>query len=113
MKKKGQPKTGGRTAGTPNRVTGDLRQWIDNLLNKNLPRIEKDLEILDSKDRLVIFERLLQYSIPKQQSISVEAQIEAEIAAIEKLLNNMPDEAINELTERLIKLNQLNKQGNE
>ena len=75
--------------------------------------MEKDLDKLEPKDRLIILERLLQYSIPKQQSISVEAQIQAEYDALEKLLNNAPTEAINELTERLMKLNQLNKKDNE
>ena len=113
MRQKGTPKTGGRTSGTPNRVTADLRTWVDDLLNKNLSRMEKDLKQLEPKDRLIILERLMQYTIPKQQSISVEAQIQAEYASLEKLLGNAPDEAINELTERIIKLNQLNKQDNE
>ena len=103
----------GRPKGTPNRVTTDLRKWVENLVGKNLSKMEKDLILLDPKDRLVIFERLMQYALPKLQSISIEAQIQAEYDAIEKLLNNAPDEVINEIVERLIKLNQLNKQNNE
>ena len=113
MRKKGTPKTGGRVAGTPNRVTGDLRLWVDGILKKNLSRIEADLGKLEPKDRLIILERLLQYSLPKQQSISVEAQIQAEYVALEHLLSNAPDEAIAAITDKLIKLNQLNRQGNE
>lgn len=111
--RQGGKKTGGRTSGTPNKVTGDLRKWVDSLINKNLSKMENDINRLDPKDRLVILERLMQYTIPKQQSISVEAQIQAEYGAIERLLNNALEQAINEITERLMKLNQLNKQNNE
>jgi hypothetical protein len=75
--------------------------------------MKRDLKQLEPKERLMIFERLMQYTLPKQQSISVEAQIQAEYGALEKLLSNAPDEAIKAITERVIRLNQLNKQENE
>jgi len=103
----------GRPKGTPNKSTSDLREWVNGLIDDNRLKIAEDLKSLEPKDRLVIIERLLQYAIPKQQSISVEAQIAAEYEAIERLLSNMPEKAINELTERIIKLNQLNKSNNE
>ena len=43
----------GRPKGSTNKTTTDLRTWINSLINKNLPVIEKDLKSLDSKDRLV------------------------------------------------------------
>ncbi|MDR2085777.1 MAG: hypothetical protein LBP72_01240 [Dysgonamonadaceae bacterium] len=43
---------------------------------------------LEAKERLMIFERLMQYTLPKQQSISIEAQIQAEYGTLEKLLSN-------------------------
>jgi sulfur relay (sulfurtransferase) DsrF/TusC family protein len=89
-----------------------LRAWVEYLINKNLSKMEKDLKKLEPKDRLVILERLMQYTIPKQQSISVEAQIQAEYASLEKLLSNA-DEVIKEITERVIRLNQLNSKENE
>ena len=112
--KKGQTNnTAGRPKGTPNKVTADLRVWVENLIGSNLLQMEQDLKNLEPKDRLMILEKLMQYSIPKQQAITVEAQIQAEYEAIERLLNNMPDEAIEAITERLIKLNRLNnKQDN-
>jgi hypothetical protein len=46
---------------------------------------------------LIILEKLMQYCIPKQQSISVEAQIQAEYAALEKLLNTASDAALEQI----------------
>ena len=112
--KKGQTNNkSGRPKGIPNRATQDLRDWIDVLLNDSRDLMISDLGKLEPKDRLMILEKLMQYTIPKQQSISVEAQIQAEFAAIEKLLNSAPDKAIEAITERLMKLNQLNKQKND
>jgi len=98
----------GRPKGATNKATTDLRTWINTLINKKLPKIEKDLDALDSKDRLQIIEKLIQYCIPKQQSINVEAQIQAEYEAIEKLIERLPEKAIEEITNRLIRLNKLN-----
>ena len=69
--------------------------------------MEKDLQGLDSKDRLIILERLMQYSLPKLQGISIEAQIQAEYEGLERLLNKAPDEAIQAITDKVIRLNKL------
>ena len=98
----------GRPKGATNKTTTDLRTWINTLINKNLPKIEKDLKSLESKDRLVIFERLMQYSLPKLQGVSMEMQIQTEYEALEKLLSKMPDEAIQAITDKVIRLNKLN-----
>lgn len=107
--RQGGGKTGGRTVGTPNKVTTDLRKWMDELLSKNLSRIEKDLDKLEPKDRLFLLEKLMQYTIPKLQSISVEAQIQAEYDAISRMLDNMPENAIDAITEKLMALNKIKK----
>ena len=102
----------GRPRGKPNRVTADLKTWINELLNDNLDLIVSDLGKLESRDRLQILEKLMQYVVPKQQSVSVEAQIQAEYASLERLLKTAPDEAINEITKRIVMLNK-NQQKNE
>jgi len=106
---KGHKKSGGRGKGTPNKATADLRQWVDMLVKSNISQFEADLKKIEPAQRLNILEKLLQYCLPKQQSITVEAQIQAEYASLEKLLTAAPEDAINEITERLIRLNQLNR----
>lgn len=63
---KGTPKTGGRTTGTPNKVTSTLKEFIKGIINNNRDQIEKDLKALQPKERLMILERLMQYIVPKQ-----------------------------------------------
>ena len=65
---KGTPKTGGRTKGTPNKTSKSVREWISSIIDKNRRQIVKDLKEVDAKERLRIFEKLLQYVIPKQQT---------------------------------------------
>ena len=49
---KGTPKTGGRKAGTPNKITGTLKEFLSDLIDDNREQIKQDLESLSAKDRL-------------------------------------------------------------
>lgn len=94
----------GRPAGTPNKVTAELKTWISDLINDNRDQFKIDLQSIDADKRLSMIEKLMQYVIPKQQTISVEAQIQAEYAELERLLNVMPAEAIEMITEKVLSL---------
>lgn len=65
----------GRPKGTPNKITQDMRQWLTAVIENNREQMEQDLKAIDPKDRLIILERLMQYVIPKQQSVSAEVGI--------------------------------------
>lgn len=65
-RQKGTPKTGGRQAGTPNKVTGTIKDFLANVIDSNREQIEKDLKALEPKDRLVMLERFMQYITPKK-----------------------------------------------
>ena len=71
-RKKGLPKTGGRQAGTPNKVSGTLKDFFSSLIDDSKEQIVLDLKALSPKDRLSIIERLLQYILPKQQAVSAD-----------------------------------------
>lgn len=58
-------KTGGRKKGTPNKITGTLRDWLFKLVNENRRQIEKDFAELQPKERLQMLEKILPYILPK------------------------------------------------
>jgi hypothetical protein len=69
MKQKGNPKTGGRVKGTPNKVTKDVRQLLNDIVQSNIVNIENDLKKLTSKERLQIITGLLPYVVPKRTEL--------------------------------------------
>lgn len=58
-------KTGGRKAGTPNRVTNDLREALQGVLETEIGLIPKHLAELDTRDRLAVLVKLLPYVLPR------------------------------------------------
>lgn len=81
----------GRPKGSTNKVNADTREWIKRLINKNRSQLEKDLLKMDAKERWHIIERLLNYSIPRMQSI--EAKID-----FSQLTDEDLDTVIHEIT---------------
>lgn len=65
----------GRPKGKPNKATGDLRQWINNFIEDNRDQIIQDWKKLEPRDRIILFERLLKYSLPTLQATSLTAEI--------------------------------------
>ncbi len=54
--------------------------------------MEKDIEVLEPKDRLQVLEKLMQYVIPKQQAVSANLDI-----------SKLSDEQLNTLVAELTK----------
>lgn len=104
QKNDGRGRLGGRAKGTPNKANSNLKAWIQALIDKNREQVERDLEAIDPAERLKIITSLINYVLPKQQAISIDEQISAEYKALEKLLESAPDEAIDKITEKIIKL---------
>lgn len=67
-------KTGGRRKGTPNKTTTLGKEVIISLLSdySNSGLMTSDFMALDPKDRLVIAERLMQYTMPKMQATAID-----------------------------------------
>jgi hypothetical protein len=99
-KQKGTQKTGGRTKGTPNKVTTDLRTRINELLDSNRWQIAKDIKQLEPQQRVMIFEKLLSYAVPKMQSVETkididqltDEQLNTIIVELSKQIENETDE---------------------
>lgn len=63
-------KTGGRKAGTPNKVTTELRETLKAVLDAELVTITATLDKLTPKDRLDVVLRLMPYCMPKIDTIN-------------------------------------------
>lgn len=61
----------GRTPGTQNKTTKEIRETFKNLLENNLELIQEDLNELDPKDRLMFILKLTSFVIPTLRSIEV------------------------------------------
>lgn len=77
QKNDGRGRLGGRAAGTPNKVSGTLKEWLTSLIDKNRAQIEKDLQDLEPKERLQMIEKLMQYVIPKQAAQQVKLDFDS------------------------------------
>lgn len=63
-------KTGGRKAGTPNKVTKELRETLKGIIDKELDTIPATLDKLTPKDRLEVVLKLMPYCMPKLETIN-------------------------------------------
>lgn len=73
-RQKGTTKTGGRQKGSPNKITKAVKECISNMLTEytNSETFRKDFATLEPKERLMIVEKLMNYIVPKMQSVAVE-----------------------------------------
>lgn len=58
-------KYGGRKKGTPNKITGTVKEMINKTLTKQLESLPKLLSELSPKERVEVVIKLLPYLIPK------------------------------------------------
>jgi hypothetical protein len=66
----------GKPKGSVNKATTELRQWITAFINENKDQLQDDWKQLDPKDRIILFERLLKYSLPTLQATSLDFDFE-------------------------------------
>lgn len=64
-------KLGGRKKGTPNKVTGSIRETLMDLCQnyQSSGLLNSDFMSLEAKDRLYAFKEFLPYLVPKQQAV--------------------------------------------
>jgi hypothetical protein len=66
---KGQ-KTGGRIAGTPNKLTSELRTALKEIIAGELDALPQTFKELPAKERLELLIKMLPYCLPKVDSIN-------------------------------------------
>jgi len=101
---KGTPKTGGRKAGTPNKTTKEVKEWVSGLLTDGRARFEQALLQLSPEEYIKTYMGLMPYITPKMQAISLDASLEAEYKNLERLLDNAPNEFVDEIAKRVREL---------
>lgn len=61
-------KTGGRKAGTPNKLTRELRTALKNVLSEEIHLLPVHFESLTKAERIELLIKLLPYALPKVNS---------------------------------------------
>lgn len=65
-------KYGGREAGTPNKLTKELRAALKNILHQEIELLPDHFNKLEPKDRLELLVKLLPFALPKVEPESYE-----------------------------------------
>lgn len=67
-------KTGGRTAGTPNKISTAIRDSINRMLQEYYTSelFAEDLAKLEPRERIAAMEKLAQYGVPKLQATTLD-----------------------------------------
>lgn len=81
----------GRPKGVGNKVTTDLRQSVTAFLDANWPKVQKEFDSLEAKDKLQFIDKMLAYSLPKLQATTLTTDFES-------LSDTQLDYILNELT---------------
>lgn len=61
-------KYGGREVGTPNRITNEVRESLNKIIQKELDYLIGNIDQLELKDRFDFIIRILPYIIPKEKA---------------------------------------------
>jgi dsRNA-specific ribonuclease len=69
-------KFGGRSKGTPNKTTNEIREFYKLLIDDNLEQIKTDLNTLDPKERLKMILELSKFVIPTLKAIEMETKVD-------------------------------------
>ena len=69
-------KTGGRTKGTINKTTAELREKFTLLIESNFNKLQTDIDLLQPKDRIKTILELTKFVIPtlKATDLTVESE---------------------------------------
>ena len=84
----------GRPVGSQNKTTNEIRQLLKDFVSDNWGKIQADFDQLLPKERLAFFEKVLQYTIPKMQSVNHEFELRQK-------LEKMNESEIDELIKRI------------
>ena len=76
-------------AGVPNKSTNEVRKVFQLLVENNLPKMQKDLDSLEPKDRIKFMLDMAKFILPQLQSISIDDLREEEARGFNVLTINL------------------------
>lgn len=91
----------GRPKGTPNKVTTDLRAWVNDILSNGKERFNEYLEQLEPDEYIRTFTTLLNYVLPKMASTTPDDVLRKEKEMLQELILSLPEEMVDRVTKRL------------
>lgn len=65
-------KYGGRSKGTPNKATNEIREYYQLLINNNLETLQRDIESLEPKDRIKVILEISKFILPTLKATEIE-----------------------------------------
>jgi len=63
-------KTGGRQAGTPNKLTNEVRQTLKNIFSRELEALPAHLDSLPPQSRIDFLIKIAPYVLPKVEAVT-------------------------------------------
>ena len=75
--------------GVPNKTTNEVRRAFQLLVENNLPKMQKDLDSLEPKDRIKFILDMAKFILPQLQSISIDDLREQEARGFNVLTINL------------------------
>lgn len=79
----------GRPKGSENKVTSNLKEAIQELIENNISRVQEDLEQMKPEVRTKLLFQLLDYALPKQKAVEVtEVETKGSFNIVELKYNN-------------------------
>ena len=74
----------GRPTGSTNNISTVIREQIESILSSKFTteQIEQDIATLEPKDRLTVYMKLLEYSIPKMRSTELKTDNNQEFIVV-------------------------------
>jgi len=91
-------KTGGRSVGTPNKVSASMKERIKQFIESEFDGVVTDFNALEPKDKVQLFEKFLAYVLPRQRETAADVTVNTQ-----SLMNEMSREEITAEIERIQK----------
>lgn len=104
----GNPK--GRPRGARNKTRSDVVDMIARIVENNLATFQNDLDSLEPRERVRAITSLMGYVVPKLQATTSDELIAAEYEHLSALMEQAPDEVIDEIYKRFSKIKEYNEQ---